>query len=935
MRRAMTDRSGWLAAVRAAALGFVVAVLGACAQQTPEQLLAEAKESLGKNDRNAAAIHLKNLLQKAPNNGEARLLLGQTLLALEDYAGAEKELVRAIDLKQPQEKVLPALARSMLAQEKYSEVIAEMQKYRLFDPTATAVTQTVVGDAYARLGSTTRARGAFDAALAAVPGYPRARLGKATLDALEGQNDAAMKQVDEIIAADPKLAEARAFKADLLLGKGNREAAKKELEAAVDINARLLQPRLALITMLTEDREFDAAAKLLDSTRKLAPADLRVNYRDAVLAFQRGDVQRARQQVQQVLKFLPDNVPALLLSGLIELQEKQPALAEVNLSRAVALQPGHLGARRLLVQIYLNLGQPTRARDLLVPILSGGAIPDDPQLFLLAGETFLATGEVDRAAQFFQLAKKGTEEQQVVARTRLGQIALTTGRSVEGFKELEAAALLNAGDYQADLALITEHLRRNELDKAMAAVAALEKKQPKNPLTFQLYGTVHLAKRDTDAARKNFEKALEAQPTYVPAAYKLAQLDLMVKKPDVARKRYEAMIAKEPGNEQLLIALADLEAETGATPKAIANALQRAVAANPSSGAARLTLVNYLLRTGDAKEALKTAQDALASSPSNERLLELAAAAQEATGEVNQAIGTWNKLASLQPKSPQPLYRLAALYVRQKEFDKAVETLRRVQKLTARERDVVPQIAQIYVIGGRQDEGLRELRELQKREPKFAGAYSVEGDILLAQSKYAEAEKAYREALRLEPQADAVAVKLYLVLTNAGKRAEADAWSRKWLAENPKDTSMRLYLGGRELEAGNAKAALAHFQAVVAADPNNVVGLNNLAAVGGELNDPNALGYGERAAKLAPSSPDVLDTYGMLLVKKGEYDVGLPILERAIKMAPGRNDLRINYAKALIKAGKKGEARRELEALQAVTEQYKGKGEVAALLKSL
>ncbi len=289
----------------------------------------------------------------------------------------------------------------------------------------------------------------------------------------------------------------------------------------------------------------------------------------------------------------------------------------------------------------------------------------------------------------------------------------------------------------------------------------------------------------------------------------------------------------------------------------------------------------------------------------------------------------------MQPHAPQPLYRLAALYVRQNDIDKAIESLRRIPKIAPGERDVVPHLVRVYVAAGRYDEAFKEARGLQKREPKFAGGWSLEGDIYLSQRKFAEAERLYRAALKLEPKANAVAIKLHGALSSAGRNGEADAFAKKWIAENPKDTAMRIYLGDRELVARNLKAAAVHYEAVIAIDQNNALALNNLAWVGGELGDPKALGYAERAVKLVPNNAVVLDTYGMLLVKKGEADKGLPFLERASKIAPGRNDLRLNYAKGLIMAGKKEAARKELEVLQAVKEDFAGKEEVAGLLKGL
>ncbi len=122
---------------------------------------------------------------------------------------------------------------------------------------------------------------------------------------------------------------------------------------------------------------------------------------------------------------------------------------------------------------------------------------------------------------------------------------------------------------------------------------------------------------------------------------------------------------------------------------------------------------------------------------------------------------------------------------------------------------------------------------------------------------------------------------------------------------------------------------------MIGIDPNNTLALNNLASIGGELGDPKALEHAERAMKLAPNSVDVLDTYAMLLVRKGDAAKALPYLERARTLGPNRNDVRLDYARALIKANRKADARKELEALSNVKEAFVGKDEIEGLLKSL
>ena len=922
--------------IRLAAVLTVAALVAACGGgSSPDKLVASAKDYLAKGDRRAAIIELKNALQAAPDNGEARFLLGKANVEMREFVDAEKELRRALELGQPADQVLPLLARAMIELDQHEALIKQFGDRKLGDSQAQAGLQTALGDAYLQRNDPSAARKAYAAALEAKPDDAPAKLGNVKLLVLDGRFDDALTQVDAILATTPKLAAAQSLRSGMLLAKGDVPAARKALEAAIDADPDYVLPRLVLIGLMIDGREFDAAAKLLDSTRKVAPRDLRVVYLDALLAFRKGEIEKSRQRLQQVLKLMPDQVPSLVLSGAIDLQENKINAAEANLRKAVAKAPNDVGARRLLAQTYLRMGQPHKAKDTLQPLVEKG-MPPDPRLLMVAGEAFLLTGDPKTASDFFQAAMKVAEPAQAVAaRSRLGQIALAAGRVDEGFRELETASESDAGQYQADLAIIAAHLQRNEIDKALVATRELEKKQPRNPLTFQVYGEVYLAKRDAAAARRSFEKALELQPDYLPAVRSVGLLDLADKRPDDARRRYEAMIAKDGKNEPAYLALAEFEARAGTDVEFIIDILQRAVKANPQAPSAWQALVILHLRNNDPQAALTAARSASAALPDDPRVLDALAMAQQAAGESNQAIETNRKLAALQPASAIPLMRLGFLYSAQKNFNRAIEELKRAKRLAPNAREPSALLAQAYIAAARYDDAVNEARELQKRDPKYAVGYALEGDVYVRQKKYPQAEKAYREVLRLEPKADRAAIGLYRVLIEEGKSKDAEALIVKWTAENPKNAAPRVYAGDRELSAGNPKAALVHYRAAIEIDPNNALALNNLAWIGGEMNDPNALGYAERAAKLAPNNAAILDTYGTLLIRKGETVKGLESLGRAAALAPSGFDVRLKYARALAQAGQKDLARKELEALQAVPEDFPGKSDIPALLKAL
>src|SRR4029079_37046 len=153
------------------------------------------------------------------------------------------------------------------------------------------------------------------------------------------------------------------------------------------------------------------------------------------------------------------------------------------------------------------------------------------------------------------------------ARTGLAVSRLASGETDRALADLEAAADLDTEKYQADILLITSHLQRAQYDQALKATQSLEKKQPNNPLTYNLKAAIYLGKKDTASARKNLERALELQPTYFPAAMNLAQLDLAERNPQSARRRLEAILEKDKDSAQALLPLADLGPRTGARPK--------------------------------------------------------------------------------------------------------------------------------------------------------------------------------------------------------------------------------------------------------------------------------------------------------------------------------------------------------------------------------
>ena len=913
-----------------ASLLLTTLLLAACGDK-PEAMIASAKDYLAKNDPKAAAIQIKNALQKEPNLPEARFLLGKALLASGDVVGAETELRKALELNAPQEQVLPLLADALVAQGQAKKLTDEFGKVVLTDAAANAGFQTSLAAAWAQQGQAGPSQAALQAALASDPAYPPAKIVQARQMAGKGEFDAALTQTEEVLAKAPQNHEAYKLKGDLLrYAKNQPEPALAAYRKAVEVKPDFMAGQAAVITLLMMNNQLDDATRQIDQLAKLYPNHPQTKYFQAQLAFQKKDYKGARELVQQVLRAAPNNVQTMQLAGAIELQLNSPLQAEAYLSKALQLTPELPLARRLLVALYSRGGQAAKALATLKPGLAAANV--DPQLYAVAGEVFLQNGDVKKAEEYFVKANQ-QDPQNARNRTSLALTHMVSGRVDTAFEELQSIAASDAG-VTADLALISAHLRRQEVDKALKAIDALQKKQPDKPLAANLRGRVLLAKRDVAGARKAFEQAVQIDPLYFPAVAGLAGLDLADKKPEDAKKRFEAVLAKDAKNPQALLALAELAARTGAAKEEVARLIGNAVTANPTEVQPRLLLIDFYLRGKDLKQASSAAQDAVAAMPESPELLDALGRTQQAAGEFNQAITTYNKLAGMQPLSPLPHMRLADVHLADKNKDAAAASLRKALEIKPDLQQAQRGSILLDMDGKNIAGALATARTMQQQLPGDAVGYVLEGDINASQKNWDAAASAYRGGLK-RVNAPELAVKLHAVLSAAGKPADAERFAASWQKDNPKDAVFMLYLGDGAIARKDYAGAERLYQAVTQLQPNNAVAYNNLAWVTARQNKPGAVALAEKANTLAPNQPAFMDTLAVLLSDAGDYAKALDLQTKVMTLQPQNPVFRLNLAKIHLKGGKKDLAKKELDELVKLGDKFGGQKEVAELLKGV
>jgi cellulose synthase operon protein C len=918
---------------RAVAVALLVALgLTACGPSAETQL-AQVRILIERQDRAAALVAVKGLLQDKPDLGPARLLLGQLLLDRGEAAAAESELQRALELGQPEVQVLPLLARALLMRKQAARLVAEFGTASLPDTQAAAQLKTLVAEAEASLGHLDAARDGLAGVLRAAPGFEPAMLLQARVSAASGDAPAAWAQTEALLAQNPRNADGWVLRGDL----STRQHADPAAVAQAYRQALAARPdhaaaHAALVTLFLAQADLESARSQHAAMRKLLPRHPQTLLFDGQMAMLRGDLPQAREQFQLLLRSMPDHLALLQSAAMVELRLRAPGQAEALLAKALQLAPGNASVRRLAAQTYLSLGQPARALAMLEPLIGPEAAPDADALTLSAQARLLAGDAAAAALLFSRAAKLKPDDPKI--RTALALSRLQRGEGDAALAELQRAAADDTRGTGADLALITTLLQRKAFDRALAAIATLAGKLPDMPLPDQLRGQVLLQKRDLAGARAAFDQALRKDAGYYPAVAALAGLDLADKQPEAAKARFEALLASNPRHGPAYLALAELGMRTGAGRDAVAAQLEAGIRANPDDASLRLALASHHLATANPKAALVAAQAALAHLPDHFELLGKLGQAQLRSGAQQQALISFNRMVALQPESPAGHLGLAETQIATNDLGSARRSLKRALELEPALIEAQRLQVLVALRLKQPGEALAVARQVQKQRPAQAVGDLLEAEVQMAQQRWPQAVVALRQAVtKADPQQ--APARLHHALLQAGQVAEADALVKSWTRAHPRDLLFLFYLGDEALARKDYAGAEARYRALLDLHPAHALALNNVAWLMMEQKKPGALPLAERAVKASPDRPALRDTLAQALALENQLPQALEMQKSALALRPDDPQLRLHLARLYVQANEKKLAKAELDRLAALGDRFPRQDEVAALLKGL
>ncbi len=953
----------------------------------PEHLDAHAR--LGSfyvlaKDLEKADEHIQKALAKDPKHVGGRTAQAMLLAAKDDEAGAIQLLGEVLKDKPDHAEASSALAGIHVKQKNTDAAIAALRAGIAADPKEVELRVRLV-QMQAVLKKPEEARKVWGEVIALEPDNLSYRVGLAAYLSQLKEFDAAEKVLREAIAQKPEDAQRYLMLAQFFASReqadkgiaeikqaiGRRpddydlkfglarlhEQQKQDAEAEAIYRAAIeaektepqgLRARDLLAALLLRKDKRDEAAALVDVVLKENPQDNAALLLRARMAMEKRDAATAITALRSLLKDQPDSAELLGLLAEAHTLNGEPQLAREALQRAAQANRKNPDARLRYAQHLSAAKDYTAARDEVEGILKDA--PEHIGALALLGEIQVNQGDAKAGETSFQKIKS-LSPNDAAGYLGLGRLYQTQRKFDQALLEYETAYRKSTGkDIPLGLIAAT-HMAAGHPERAVARLEQANQELPDRAFIHELLAEAYQAqKRFADAARE-LDTVLKLAPKWNMTYIARANLALQQRNALGAVQAYETGLAAIPGDERLLIGLADAKAASGDNDGAIAR-YEEALKVNPASAARgklltvlverkgdaeslkraraileeqvnlaptepgpRLTLAQFLARTKDYDGALREIGEVLKRNADLLAALQLKAQVQAAKGDATGQEATLDQIAKAHPQTGIGQLALGDLKLRTKQYDAALAAYEAALDQSNDKLRALSGIVNTHLAAGQADKARVRIDTALKQSPDQPALHHMLAEYHMAQRELDPAVAELRRVIALQPKWNVPYQTLAKVELARGNAKAAQAVVADGLKQLPDDADL-LYLRGTVQEAaGDHEAAIQSYEALLEKHPGHVLATNNLAALLSDFRTDKA--SLERARDLAlpfagGKQPAALDTLGWAYYRLGEYDKALPLLQQAVELAPDFAQIRFHLGMAYYKTGDREAAKKEL-----------------------
>lgn len=739
--------------------------------------------------------------------------------------------------------------------------------------------------------------------------------------------------IDKALLSDPESAEGWSLLGDIRSAQDNLTEAEVAYSSAIEFRkypaldiAKRAQVRVQL------DKFADAEADINTLKQKGYKDHPYVNYVAGVNYFKQKKYSEAEQAFQASYTSLPSSLQTEVYLATTHYILGNLEQAHSFAERVYTKAPRSLRARQLLGAIQISRSELNAATEVLKTSLDDS--PDNTMVLSMLGTTSLLQGDTSQGVKYAEKVLSLAPESRQ-AQDMLMVAKLMDGQALDKDAASDQGLPLTEGDeFTRELLYAVESFRDGNIGQALEQAQKLNEKYPDKIEPINLIAACYLAVGQWDKAKIELERVLAIQANEPSAARNLAKVEIQQGNLERARTLLKALVEEYPGDEDAILLLAVIETRLGSLADGT-RVLEQAVEHNPHALTIRAKLAEEYLRAGHIVKVLEVTRDLSGKQFQQQpSLLEIRGKAQMLGGDVVSAKLTFSRWTEVEPDSAQAHFLYSDSLARSGDMVQAQKQLVRAVQLDPNHLPARVGEIKMLVQQGELERAKQALANLKNDFGNRSEVLGIEGWFALGSGDYVTAEQRLSAAVEQKPD-----MELTILLTKAlwaqKKHDQAINVMQMWLEDRPQDLPVLLHLAGSYLTLNREGEASEIYAKVVEIYPNYLPALNNLAWLTREKNLEQAIAYAERANNLAPNDPFVLDTLGMLLLKKGELKRGYRMIQGAAERSPQDPEIQLHLGQALMQQERLDQAKDVLNSVVKIAPDSQYASEAKKLLESM
>ena len=895
------------------------ALLSGCSEKSMESHLADARNYASQQQLDAAIVEYKNAIQKAPNAAEPRFELGKLYLQQNNFAAAEKELNKAMDLGHPVSQVIPLL--SVAYQQSGAENALAEVDYRAEG--MTAVESAEVGfyklQALMQLGKTEEAQ----ALLADLSTLDTSSVYKGLIDSyvfvLDNDMEGALAATEALREQAPTNKDVLQQLAKIYLQNGEPEKAAEVYGVYVSQFPDDVTSKFAYAALLIEIRDLEKAAPIVNDL-------LTLNENHPLLNTFKGIIESANENYAKALEHLEIAVQngrsdqvVRLVAGFSAYQIQDFEAAQRHLTMVASSLPDNHPGLRMLADSMLQLGENDEALEVLARVEGEQGI--DAALFSKASYQLLKDGNVVGAKQMVEKSEAVSATAEDLSRLGVLQLSLN---DIDGLVNLEEAVEKAPESVTSQATLLRAYIATNQLDKAKVAAKEWHEQSPETAAPLIYLGNIATAEGAYQEAAQYLDKASGLSDAGNEVTYSRANLLVAEGKKENAIAFIRAFIDENPADVQALALWFALAAEEGDGNAVIAHT-QTQFNKNKSDLKLRLLLARMYSINGQLDNTVSLLADVEGDESSPQVFWNLKGQTLIATNNVKEATAFFDRWLSFYPQDKNAVLGKLLIVDSQKQFKQGLAL---TDKVLAKRPDAQLTLLKAYFhsrLGQAKPawDIINSTTDDVKALPFVRGIIARLHLIEKAPEQAVEHAKAAYDAT---PNSDN-ALLLVAALEMSGKKEQAFSFLEKHVGAHSNDVQSAMLLAERQIRS-DRKAAIDTYEQVLSKTPDNFVVLNNLAYLAfedGELKRAEELA--KKAVSLQRENPDAVDTLAQIYIAKGDKEAALALYEQVSAGPIASDEVYLNHVDLLLALDKEALAKRRLASREFSSEAAKQRAE--------